>query len=236
MDVWRKSNLSMDAATRELFKKELRFRLRAAEEFKKKARDPIRDSEHTRSGNRVDAGWHMSPKFYKPVTHLGLFLMLSLVNLSAVAEARPIPVAPIIVTPMVVSSEKSPEPEARLVVKIPDLAIDFELREFTNPAVVIQSIYRRIIGEVPKGWYGLKSWSISSYRDVHSKLRVARNMKVHFSIPGSDWAYTLSLSDVLSGLALPAMPIPSIYLEMPPSSGESIPSLLEVVPPSGDEV
>ncbi|UZH98848.1 gene silencing suppressor 2b [rose ilarvirus 2] len=222
MDMSRKSNVSMDAMTRELFKKELRYRLKAAEEFKKKARDPIRDSVHTQAGNRVDAGLHLSPKFYRPVTHLGLFLMLSIVNLSAVAEARWTfhgrhLVAHNLVEPEVVRAEKAPEPGPRLMVKIPDLAIDFEIKEFTNPAVVIQHIYRRIIGEVPAGWYGLKSWSISSYGDVYSRLRVLRRVSVHLSIPGSDWAYTLSLSDVLSGLALPRSPIPEKFLKMPVS-------------------
>ncbi|AMN16530.1 putative silencing suppressor [Tomato necrotic streak virus] len=220
MDMSRKSNVSMDAVTRELFKKELRYRLKMAEEFKKQARDPIVDSVHTHSGNRVDAGYHISPKFFKPLTKWGVVPVLSLVNLSAVSEARWMLVdshqlAPPLVTPRVVSSEMAPEPEARMLIKIPDLGIDYELREFTNPAVVIQSIYRRIIGEVPKGWYGLKSWSISSYGDVYSRLRVVRKMKVHLTIPGSDWAYTLSLSDVISGLAIPRLPIPEKYLKMP---------------------
>jgi len=222
MDMARKSNVSMDAVTRELFKKELKYRLKAAEEFKKKSRDPIRDSVHTRAGNRVDAGFHFHPKFYKPVTHMGLFLMLSIVNLSAVAEARWMFHGPhqrvlTTVTPAVVGAEMAPVPGPKLMVKIPDLAIDFEIEEFTNPAVVIQRIFRRIIGEVPEGWYGLKSWSISSYRDVYSRLRVLRRMKVHLSIPGSDWAYTLSLSDVISGLAIPKVPIPEKYLKMPVS-------------------
>ncbi|AAK01483.1 putative 2b protein [Tulare apple mosaic virus] len=164
--------------------------------------------------NRVDVG-SIFPNFQSR-TVLVLFLILLL---SQVSEARWMliksPPVPAVVTPAVVSSEAAPEPEARLVVKIPDLAIDFELRDFTNPAVVIQDIYRRVIGEVPKGWYGLKSWSISSYRDVYSRLCVVRKMKVHLTIPGSDWAYTLSLSDVLSGLAVPKLPIPEKYLKMP---------------------
>ncbi|NP_619712.1 putative 2b protein [Citrus leaf rugose virus] len=210
MDMSRKSNVSMDAVTRELFKREVKYRLRKAEEFKRTARDPIRDSRHTHAGNRVDVGWHMSPKFYKPMTHLGVFLMLSLVNLSAVSEARWV----LNQIPVVVS-ESAPEPPARLVVKIPDLAIDFELKEFTNPAVVIRQIYRRIIAEVPEGWYELKSWSLASYGDVRSRLSLVSKAKVHLTIPGSDWAYTLSLTDVVSGLALPKLPIPERYLKMP---------------------
>lgn len=46
-------------------------------------------------------------------------------------------------------------------------------------------------------------------------LKRAARAKVHFSIPGSDWAYTLNLSDVVSGLALPTLPIPEMYLKMP---------------------
>ncbi|UYP65662.1 putative 2b protein [Apple ilarvirus 2] len=101
---------------------------------------------------------------------------------------------------------------ARLLVRVPDLAIDFELKEFTNPAVVIQTIFRQIIGEVPKGWYGLQSWSDSTYNSVMLSLKKYSRAKVHFSIPDSDWAYTLSLSDVVSGLALPSLPIPEKYL------------------------
>nr|ARO72616.1 putative 2b protein [Spinach latent virus]QUU43739.1 putative 2b protein [Spinach latent virus]UKD49506.1 2b protein [Spinach latent virus] len=135
-------------------------------------------------------------------------LFLLLINLSTVTEARRFP-QPIAVM------EGAPDPPARLVVKIPDLAIDFELQEFTNPAVVIQTVYRRIIDEVPKGWYGLKSWSSSNYGDVVAGLKRAARVKVHFSIPGSDWAYTLNLSEVVSGLALPKLPIPEKYLRMP---------------------
>nr|ULT85594.1 P2b [Hydrangea vein-banding virus] len=139
-----------------------------------------------------------------PMLIAGMFLMVIL----APVEARQFP-------RLTAVQEGAPVPPARLVVKIPDLAINFELKEFTNPAVVIQTVYRRIIGEVPKGWYGLKSWSSSNYGDVVTGLKRVARAKVHFSIPGSDWAYTLNLSDVVSGLALPTLPIPEIHLKMP---------------------
>lgn len=151
----------------------------------------------------VDAGKRRSQKCFRLIS---LFLLL--INLSAATEARRFPES-------IAVTESAPEPPARLVVKIPDLAIDFELQEFTNPAVVIQTVYRRIIGEVPKGWYGLKSWSSSSYGDVVTRLKRVARAKVHFSIPGSDWAYTINLSEVVSGLALPKLPIPERYLRMP---------------------
>nr|BAM38510.1 2b protein [Asparagus virus 2]BAM38511.1 2b protein [Asparagus virus 2]BAM38513.1 2b protein [Asparagus virus 2]BAM38514.1 2b protein [Asparagus virus 2]BAM38516.1 2b protein [Asparagus virus 2] len=156
---------------------------------------------HT-DGARVDAG-NLFPRL-SPMMITGFFLMVILAPL----EARQFP-------RLTAVQESAPTPPAQLVIKIPDLAIDFELKEFTNPAVVIQTVYRRIIGEVPKGWYGLKSWSSSNYGDVVTGLKRAARAKVHFSIPGSDWAYTLNLSDVVSGLALPKLPIPEKYLKMP---------------------
>ncbi|ABQ45982.1 putative 2b protein [Citrus variegation virus] len=150
----------------------------------------------------VDAGSSF-PKL-KPMIITGIFLLVILTS----TEARQFPI-------LTAVPESAPTPPARLIVKIPDLAIDFELKEFTNPAVVIQTVYRRIIGEVPKGWYGLKSWSSSNYGDVVTGLKRAARAKVHFSIPDSDWAYTLNLSEVVSGFALPKLPIPEKYLRMP---------------------
>nr|UOF93118.1 gene silencing suppressor [Elm mottle virus] len=150
----------------------------------------------------VDAG-NMFPKL-RPMLITGMFLLIFLQS----TEARQYPT-------LIAVTEGAPEPPARLIVRIPDLAIDFELKEFTNPAVVIQTVYRRIIGDVPKGWYGLKSWSSSNYGDVVLGLKRAARAKVHFSIPGSDWAYTLNLSEVVSGLALPKLPIPDKFFKMP---------------------
>nr|UUT43452.1 putative 2b protein [Citrus variegation virus] len=150
----------------------------------------------------VDAG-SLFPKS-KPMMITGMFLLVILTS----TEARRFPIPTAV-------PESAPTPPARLIVKIPDLAIDFDLKQPTNPAVVIQTVYRRIIGEVPKGWYGLKSWSSSNYGDIVTGLKKAARVKVHFLIPDSDWAYTLNLSEVVSGLALPKLPIPEKYLRMP---------------------
>lgn len=72
---------------------------------------------------------------------------------------------------------------------------------------MMREVYRNLMVTVRESWYDLPSWSVSTYSDVRSRLKRLSRMSVHFTIPGKDWAYTCSLSDVISGLTLPKDPI-----------------------------
>ncbi|NP_620071.1 putative 2b protein [Elm mottle virus] len=153
-------------------------------------------------GSSVDAG--STSQRLKLMLITSTFLLMFLQS----AEARQYPT-------LIAVTESAPEPPARLLIRIPDLAINFELKEFTNPAVVIQTVYRRIIGDVPKGWYGLRSWSTSNYGDVMLGLKRGARAKVHFLFRVLIGRYSLNLSEVVSGLALPRLPIPEKFSKMP---------------------
>ncbi|ACJ68816.1 2b protein [Lilac ring mottle virus] len=177
-------------------------------------------------GNRIDATGRCvhpgSEKFFRKGLYvmkreriLIHFILSLIITGQFVAEAR-------LLYPqqMAIVSVGAPEKPARMVVKIPDLNIDLEIAEFTNPAVLIQTVYRRILGELKDSWYVL-SWSTVKYNSIRDRLKILKNAQVHFSIPDSDWAFTLSLSDVVSGLSLPKIPVPKVYLSMSADSADT---------------
>ncbi|AYN45101.1 putative silencing suppressor [Tomato necrotic spot virus] len=91
-------------------------------------------------------------------------------------------------------------PESVFSVKVPKLDINFEVKEFPSAHLIVSNL----ISSVRK----MPIFSYSSpTTDVRLKLKALASYEVHVSIPKLGWSQVLKLSDVVSGLKIPPIPV-----------------------------